>query len=109
FGIRVALVEPGQYGTRLLDNAYPGRRFTPASPYWERSARFDEHIRRLAPGGVPGDPIEVARLICDVALAERPRLRSLAGGDAARIVAAYRQMDCEAFEESMRRALDWWE
>jgi NAD(P)-dependent dehydrogenase (short-subunit alcohol dehydrogenase family) len=109
FGIRVALVEPGQYGTRLLDNAYPGRRFTPASPYWERSARFDERIRRLAPGGVPADPSEVARLICDVALAERPKLRSLAGGDAQMIATAYRQMDFEAFEESMRRALDWWD
>src|SRR4029077_16252544 len=39
FGIRVLLIEPGQYGTRLLDNAFPGRRFTPASPYWEGSAR----------------------------------------------------------------------
>jgi hypothetical protein len=58
---------------------------------------------------VPGDPIEVARLICDVALAERPRLRSLAGGDAQMIVAAYRQMDFEGFEKSMRQALDWWE
>jgi NAD(P)-dependent dehydrogenase (short-subunit alcohol dehydrogenase family) len=24
FGIRVLLIEPGQYGTRLLENAYPG-------------------------------------------------------------------------------------
>jgi NAD(P)-dependent dehydrogenase (short-subunit alcohol dehydrogenase family) len=109
FGIRVLLIEPGQYGTRLLDNAYTGRRFTPASPYWERSARFDEHIRRLAPGGTPADPAEVAQLICDVALAERPRLRTLAGGDAQMIAGAYRQLEFEAFEESMRQALDWWD
>jgi NAD(P)-dependent dehydrogenase (short-subunit alcohol dehydrogenase family) len=109
FGIRVLLIEPGQYGTRLLDNAYLGKRFTPASPYWERSTRFDEHIRRLAPGGVPADPAEVAQLICDVALAERPPLRTLAGGDAHMIAGAYRQVDFEAFEQSMRQALDWWD
>jgi NAD(P)-dependent dehydrogenase (short-subunit alcohol dehydrogenase family) len=109
FGIRVLLIEPGQYGTRLLDNAYLGKRFTPASPYWERSTRFDEHIRRLAPGGVPADPAEVAQLICDVALAERPPLRTLAGGDAQMIAGAYRQLEFEAFEQSMRQALDWWD
>jgi NAD(P)-dependent dehydrogenase (short-subunit alcohol dehydrogenase family) len=109
FGIRVILVEPGQYGTRLLDNAYPGRRFRAASPYWERSSLFDERVRRLAPGGKASDPEEVARLVCDVALAERPRLRYLAGGDAEMIAGAYRQTDFESFEQSMRQALDWWD
>jgi NAD(P)-dependent dehydrogenase (short-subunit alcohol dehydrogenase family) len=109
FGIRVLLIEPGQYGTRLLENAYPGRRFTPASPYWDRSARFDEHIKRLAPGGVPADPAEVAQLICEVALAEHPPFRTLAGDDAQMIAGAYRQLEFEAFEQSMRQALDWWE
>ena len=32
FGIRALLIEPVQYGMRLLVNAYPGRCFTPASP-----------------------------------------------------------------------------
>jgi NAD(P)-dependent dehydrogenase (short-subunit alcohol dehydrogenase family) len=109
FGIRVVLVEPGQYGTRLLANAYLGRRFTPASPYWERSARFDEHVRRLAPGGEPGDPDEVARLICEVAVGERAGLRHLAGTDAHQIAAAYRQMDFEGFEQAMRQTLEWWD
>ena len=109
FGIRVLLIEPGQYGTRLLDNAFPGRRFTPASPYWERSTRFDERVRRLVPGGVPADPAEVAQLICDAALADRPPLRTLAGVDAQMISGTYRQLEFEAFEQSMRQALDWWD
>lgn len=109
FGIRVVLVEPGQYGTRLLDNAWNGARFTPASPYWERSARFDARIRTLLPEGRMGDPDEVAGLVCDVALAERPALRHLAGVDAHMIATAYRQMDFEAFEQAMRQSLDWWE
>jgi NAD(P)-dependent dehydrogenase (short-subunit alcohol dehydrogenase family) len=108
FGIRVLLIEPGQYGTRRLDNAFPGRRFTPASPYWERSTRFDERVRRLVPGGVPADPAEVAQLICDAALADRPPLRTLAGVDAQMISGTYRQLEFEAFEQSMRQALDWW-
>lgn len=109
FGVRVVLVEPGQYGTRLLDNAYPGERFTPASPYWERSARFDTRIKTLVPGGAGGDPNEVARLICDAALAAAPPLRHLAGGDARTIATAYRQMEFEAFERAMRQTLDWWD
>ncbi len=109
FGIRVVVVEPGQYGTRLLDNAYLGRRFTPASPYWDRSAQFDQRVKRLAPGGERGDPDEVARLICDVAVGERAGLRHLAGGDAHQIAAAYRQLDFEAFEQAMRQTLEWWD
>ncbi len=89
FGIRVALVEPGQFATRLLDNAWNGKRFTPASPYWERSGLFDRHITRLAPDGVRAAPDEVVRLIADVALGERTGLRHLAGSDAHMIAGAY--------------------
>jgi len=109
FGIRVALIEPGQYATRLLDNAWNGRRFTPASPYWERSALFDERIKRLVPEGQRADPDEVARMMCEAALGEQPGLRRLAGGDAQMIAGAHRQLDFEAFEHSMRQALDWWD
>jgi NAD(P)-dependent dehydrogenase (short-subunit alcohol dehydrogenase family) len=109
FGIRVALIEPGQYATRLLDNAWNGRRFTPASPYWERSALFDERIKRLVPDGERADPDEVARLICEAALGEQPGLRRLAGSDAHMIVGTYRQMEFEGFERAMREALDWWD
>ncbi|HEV7735039.1 MAG TPA: SDR family oxidoreductase, partial [Candidatus Binatia bacterium] len=40
-GVRVVLVEPGQYDTQLVTNAFNGSGFTPASPYWEASARLD--------------------------------------------------------------------
>jgi NAD(P)-dependent dehydrogenase (short-subunit alcohol dehydrogenase family) len=109
FGIRVALIEPGQYATRLLDNAWNGGRFTPASPYWERSALFDQRIKRLVPDGERADPDEVARLICDVSLGAKPGLRHLAGSDAHMIATAYRQTEFEAFEQAMRHALDWWD
>jgi len=109
FGIRVALVEPGQFATNLLDNAWNGARFTPASPYWARSEQFDRHLARLAPGGERAAPDEVVELIADVALGERSGFRHLAGADAHMIAAAYRQADFESFEQVMRQALDWWD
>jgi NAD(P)-dependent dehydrogenase (short-subunit alcohol dehydrogenase family) len=109
FGIRVALVEPGQYATRLLDNAFPGKGFTPASPYWARSEAFDQRLRRLVPDGAPADPQEVADLIFEAATTAAPRLRWLAGHDAHMIAAAYASMPFEQYEQSMRAALDWWE
>jgi NAD(P)-dependent dehydrogenase (short-subunit alcohol dehydrogenase family) len=109
FGIRVALVEPGQYATRLLDNAWPGARFTPASAYWETSNRFDERIRRLVPDGKPGDPQEVADVIFEAATTTTPRLRWLAGQDAQMVVTAHRSMPFERYEQAMRATLDWWD
>jgi len=106
FGIRVVLVEPGQYGTRLLDNAYPGRGFTPASPYWAHSERFEGALARLRAGGA-GDAQEVADIIHDAVHATAPRLRYLAGQDAHMIAAAYKQMDFEGYEQAMRASLGW--
>ncbi len=109
FGVRVVLIEPGQYGTQLLDNAIVGSGFTPSSPYWERSERFDVAIKRLRPGGVAGSPREVAELIRSAVHDEQPRLRYLAGGDAETIAGAYRQLSFEDYERAMRQTLDWWE
>jgi NAD(P)-dependent dehydrogenase (short-subunit alcohol dehydrogenase family) len=106
-GIRVILIEPGQYGTRLLDNAFPGARFTKASPYWDRSERFDEALKRIQPGGKPSDPQEVADLIYAAVHDPEPRFRYLAGEDAAMISTAYRQMEFEQYEQAMRALLDW--
>jgi len=109
FGIRVVSIEPGQYGTRLLDNAVPGKYFTKASPYWERSEKFDVALAKLRPGGKPSDPQEVARLIWDAVHTTEPKLRYLAGQDAVMIATAKKQLEFEAFEQSMRQALDWWD
>src|SRR5262249_9364288 len=79
FGIRVVVVEPGQYATAFLDNVLDGQRFKPGSPYWERSARFDQALKRLRPGGRHGDPQEVADLIYEAVHARDPKLRWLAG------------------------------
>ncbi|HXJ36250.1 MAG TPA: SDR family oxidoreductase [Candidatus Eisenbacteria bacterium] len=107
FGVRVVLIEPGQYGTRLLDNAFPGAGFTSKSPYWAYSERFDERLVRLRPGGEMADPAEVANLIYDAVHDPAPKLRYLAGEDAHMIATAYKQMDFEQYEQMMRQSLDW--
>lgn len=107
FGIRVLLIEPGQYGTQLLDNAYAGARFGPASPYWPYSERFDDRLARLRPGGRMADPQEVADLIYTAVHDRAPKLRYLAGEDAKMIAGAYKQMDFEQYEQTMRQSLDW--
>jgi NAD(P)-dependent dehydrogenase (short-subunit alcohol dehydrogenase family) len=107
FGVRVVLIEPGQYDTRLLGNAFPGERFDASSPYWEASNRFDAALATLRPGGVAADPQEVADLIHAAVNDRSPKLRYLAGSDATMIAGAYRQLDFEAFEATMRESLDW--
>src|SRR5262249_27988218 len=109
FGIRVALIEPGQYATRLLDNAYPGARHTPDSPYWEASVRFDRVLKKLHPNGPSTDPRAAAGLVSPVAHDPGSKLRHLGGGDARTIATAYRRMELEAFEQMSRRMRDWWD
>jgi NAD(P)-dependent dehydrogenase (short-subunit alcohol dehydrogenase family) len=107
FGVRIVLIEPGQYGTELLANAFSGRRFGTRSPYREASERFDERLGRLRPGGRMADPREVADLIYSAVHDPTPRLRYLAGEDAKLIATAYREMEFETYEELMRQTLDW--
>jgi NAD(P)-dependent dehydrogenase (short-subunit alcohol dehydrogenase family) len=107
FGIRIILIEPGQYATELLANAVVARRFTPESPYWERSLRFEEALGRLSPGGRRGDAREVAELIWRAVRTEPPSLRHLAGRDAELIATVYRQRSFEEFEAAMRQAIGW--
>jgi len=109
FGIRVAIVEPGQFATSLGDNALVAKRFTEASPYWGSSTRFDVAVRTLVPEGEPADPGVVAETI--IAVAEDPGapLRHLLGADAELIMSVRRAGDFESYEQTMRGALNWWD
>lgn len=109
FGVRVVLVQPGQYATSLLDNAWVGEGFRGDSPYVERSERFDAAMQKLVPGGQRSDPQEVADVIVRVAHDPQAPFRTLAGGDAEMIAAAHRQLPFEEFVKAMRGALDWWD
>ncbi len=108
FGVRVAIVEPGQFATELLANALVADAFTAASPYWAESEVFDTKIRTLAPGGEPPGPQAVVDAIVGVALDPEAPLRTLVGADAELIMAVRAGSDFETFEQTMRTALDWW-
>jgi len=81
-GIRVALVEPGDYDTDIWQrNLVIGKQaLDPSSPYKERSQRFAAFVKTRA--GKRRDPREVAQLIVRIAGDANPKLRYLIGPDA---------------------------
>jgi len=108
FGVRVAVIEPGQFATELLANALVADAFTDTSPYWTDSEIFDTKVQTLVPGGEPADPGPVVDAIVHAALDPTAPLRSLVGADAELIMAVRAGSDFETFEQTMRTSLDWW-
>ncbi len=108
-GIRVVLIEPGEFETEIEANSRPARRFTEASPYLEAERRFAEARTKLPGGGQGADAQIVADVIVDVAKAEQPKRRYLVGQDAELIAGLHKKMSDEEFEEAVRPMLDWWD
>ncbi|WNO70542.1 oxidoreductase [Streptomyces sp. AM8-1-1] len=77
-GIRVLLVEPGMFRTRMSSSL----QFTPEIPGYEATSGG---LRQLVTGIVgtePNDPVKGAAAILEVLEAENPPLRLVLGGDA---------------------------
>lgn len=109
FGIRVSLVEPGQYATRLVTNSRTVSRQEPGTLEYDRAARFEEAMARRVEGAERPNPNAVARAIYDAATSPVRRLRHLVGYDAQSTLQGRGSQDFEGYEEAMRRALDWWD
>ena len=109
FGVRVAVVEPGQFETELLHNAIVAERFGDDSSYKSASDHFDVALRRLAPDGKPAPPEVVADAIVAIAEDESAGLRHLVGADAELVWSVRSGSTFEQYEQTMRAALDWWE
>lgn len=109
FGIRVAVLEPGQFETELLNNAITAARFDESSIYKDASDRFDEALGRLSPDGRPAPPEVVAEAIVAVAEDDDAGLRHLVGADAELVWSVRSGSTFEEYEQTMRAALDWWE
>jgi NAD(P)-dependent dehydrogenase (short-subunit alcohol dehydrogenase family) len=109
FGIRVAVLEPGQFETELLNNAITATQFTDDSIYKEASDRFDEALQRLAPDGRRSPPEVVAETIVAVAEDDDAGLRHLVGADADLVWSVRNGSTFEQYEQTVRQALDWWE
>jgi len=80
FGIRVSLIEPGVTKTAIFENAVESSVFDKSSPYVDTMKKngkiFAYGLRN------PESPVNVAKLIFDVAGSDNPKLRYLIGKDA---------------------------
>jgi NAD(P)-dependent dehydrogenase (short-subunit alcohol dehydrogenase family) len=109
FGIRVAVLEPGQFETELLNNALTAAGFDSSSVYKASSDQFDAALSRLSPDGRPAPPEVVADAIVAVAEDDTAGLRHLVGADAELVWSVRSGSTFEQYEQTMRSALDWWE
>jgi len=107
-GVRVIVIEPGGFATEFRNNIQSARNFNEKSPYWERAERFEAAVRGItAPGGVSGDPEDVAIAIYNAVHDAEPKLRYLVGADAQMIAGVRKQLDFESFEAAMRNTMNW--
>ena len=107
-GIRVAVVEPGQFATGLSGNSVVAASMPEDSPEYARWQAFRGRMRQLV-GGQPADAQLVADVIYEAATSDEPRLRWPVGDDASLVLDAKTALSFEDFEAAMRTTLDWHE
>jgi len=107
-GIRVCVVEPGQFATRLGDNSATAAAMTEGSAEYERWQRYRAAQRRLV-SGEPANAQEVADVIYRAATETPAVLRYPVGADADLVLGAKGAMSFEDFDGAMRTVLDWHE
>ncbi|MFP5322350.1 MAG: SDR family oxidoreductase [Acidimicrobiia bacterium] len=108
-GIRVHVVQPGQFPTDLAANTTTAAAFGPDDDgYWAIAQSIEQRAKGLA-GDAPPDPDLVARTIADLVDDPDAPLRTPVGGDAELILAARHGRSFEEYEVLMRSALDHWE
>jgi NAD(P)-dependent dehydrogenase (short-subunit alcohol dehydrogenase family) len=83
FGVRVLIVEPGAFRTRLFGPAF---RTLPALPAYEATVGPTRKYARDNDGTQGGDPIKAAKAIIDAVDAGAPTLRLPLGADAVRSI-----------------------
>ncbi len=107
-GIRVSVVEPGQFATRLGDNSATAVAMVEGDAEHDRWQRYRAAQRRLV-SGEPADPQLVADVIYRAATEEPGMLRYPVGADADLVLGAKGSMSFEDFDGAMRAVLDWHE
>src|SRR5690606_6331767 len=108
-GVRVAVVEPGQFETAQFDrdNVVVAEAFGADSPYREAAQRFDAALRRLVPDGRPAPGEVAAEPVVALAFDSGAGLRHLVGADAELLMSVRRSGDFEHYESTIRAALGW--
>jgi NAD(P)-dependent dehydrogenase (short-subunit alcohol dehydrogenase family) len=114
-GVRVRVVEPGQFATALADNSIYAAAMNPETAEWGRFQRYRVAQATLkpdpdsSPPAGTGEAQAVADVIYQAAVEEPGRLRYLVGADAELIAATKAAMSFEDFDTTMRAALNWHE
>jgi NAD(P)-dependent dehydrogenase (short-subunit alcohol dehydrogenase family) len=80
FGVRVVLVEPGSFGSRIWRRGAAALPVRDGSPYRAAMVRLAEDVLRRS-ASLPG-PTPVARTVCRALRSSRPHARYLVGADA---------------------------
>lgn len=105
-GIRVSVVEPGQFPTQLGANSATVAAMGPDSEEFARFQRYRAAQKSLVSGG-PADPQLVVDAIYRAAT-ERPGvLRHPVGADADLVLGAKNGLTFEEFDVAMRSVLNW--
>lgn len=107
-GVRVCVVEPGQFATRLGDNSALAAAMPEGSEEHQRWQRFRAAQRKLV-NGEPADPQVVADVIVRAATEVPGVLRYPVGADADLVIGTKSSMPFEQFDTTMRTVLDWHE
>ena len=105
FGVRVALIEPGGFGTSFTDNRIMARRFTEASPYFPAYERFHGAMSSLPGRDEAGDPQDVADAIVGAIHDDDVKLRNLVGNDAVAIAGLRKRLSDEELAQMVRGML----
>lgn len=107
-GIRVSVVEPGQFATQLGVKGFVVAAMGPDTPEHDRWQRF-RAAQRMLVNGEPADAQRVADVIYAAATQRPGKLRWPVGDDADLIIATKSSMSFEDFDTTMRATLDWHE
>jgi NAD(P)-dependent dehydrogenase (short-subunit alcohol dehydrogenase family) len=105
-GVRVSVIEPGQFATELSANSATTSGMAEGSEEHTRWQQYRQAQRRLV-SGEPADPQLVADAIYAAAFDEPAKLRHPVGADAELVLATKSAMTFEEFDAAMRTALDW--
>lgn len=108
FGIKVAVIEPGLFKTRIM-NKIASQKSTPAeSPYSELVGYLTERAQSRTDEG--DDPQRVADLLYAISQDQNPRFRYAAGEQAEKITQTLARLDADEREVFIRGVHDteWW-
>jgi NAD(P)-dependent dehydrogenase (short-subunit alcohol dehydrogenase family) len=109
FGIRTVSIEPGGFATRFDANRLHAAGPSEGSPYAALKAKWESVYSNVPGRDQAADPQLVADAIYEAATdATHPR-RRLVGSDAELIGQMRASLDDDAFEKTIRTALDFWD